>query len=56
MLDFKLFGNPEGKHVSSQLLAIWAINLLLITLADEEAEWYNKLVINEEFVFDQDKY
>ena len=39
MLDFKLFGNPEGKHVSSQLLVLWAIKLLLITLADEEAEW-----------------
>ena len=32
-------GNPEGKHVSSQLLVLWAINRLLITLADEEAEW-----------------
>ena len=39
MLDLKLFGNYEGKHVSSQLLVLWAINLLLITLADEEAEW-----------------
>ena len=48
MLDLKLFGNHEGKHVSSQLLVLWALNLLLvlwalnlllITLADEEAEW-----------------
>ena len=39
VLDLKLFGNHEGKHVSSQLLVLWAINLLLITLADEEAEW-----------------
>ena len=39
MFDFKQFGNHEGKHVSSQLLVLWAINLLLITLADEEAEW-----------------
>ena len=39
MFDFKLFGNHEGKHVSSQLLVLWAINLLLITLADEEEEW-----------------
>ena len=39
MLVFKLFGNHEGKHVSSQLLVLWAINLPLITLADEEAEW-----------------
>ena len=39
MFDFKLFGNHEGKQVSSQLLVLWAINLRLITLADEEAEW-----------------
>ena len=39
MLEFKLFGKHEGKHVSSQLLVLWAINRLLITLADEEAEW-----------------
>ena len=39
MLDFKLFGNHEGKHVISQLLGLWAINFLLITLADGEAEW-----------------
>ena len=39
MFDFKLVGNYEGKHVSSQLLVLWAINLLLIKLADEEAEW-----------------
>ena len=39
MLGFKLFGNQEGKHVSSQLLVLKATNLLLITLADEEAEW-----------------
>ena len=38
------------------VIGFWAINLLLITLADEEAEWWNKLVINEEFIFDQDKY
>ena len=56
MLECKLIGNHEGKHVSSQLLVLWAINLLLITLADEEAEWKNKLVIIEEFIFDQDKY
>ena len=39
MLEFNLFGNYEGKHVSSQLLVLWAITMLLITLADEEAEW-----------------
>ena len=39
MLERKLFGKHEGKHVSSQLLVLWAINLLSITLADEEAEW-----------------
>ena len=39
MLDLKLFGNPEGKDVNSQLLVLWTINRLLITLADEEAEW-----------------
>ena len=44
MLELKLFGNHEGKDVSSQLhfvLLEWAINRLLITLlvADEEAEW-----------------
>ena len=39
MLDLKLFGNHEEKHVSSQLLVLWAIKLLLITLADVEAEW-----------------
>ena len=39
MLEHKLFGNHEGKDVSSQLLVLWAINRLLITLADEEAEW-----------------
>ena len=44
------------KYVGSQLLVLWAVNLLLITLADEEAEWWNKLVINEEFIFAQDKY
>ena len=56
MLDLKLFGNHEGKHVSSQLLVLWAINLLLITLADEEESGKNKLVVNEECIFDQDKY
>ena len=39
MLELKLFGNHEGKDVSSQLSVLWAINRLLITLADEEAEW-----------------
>ena len=39
MLEFMLFGDHEVKHVSSQLLVLWAINRLLITLADEEAEW-----------------
>ena len=39
MFELKLFGNHEGKDVSSQLLVLWAINRLLITLADEEAEW-----------------
>ena len=39
MLDLNPFGNHEGKDVSSQLLVLWAINRLLITLADEEAEW-----------------
>ena len=39
MLKNKLIGNHEGKGVSSQLSVLWAINRLLITLADEEAEW-----------------
>ena len=39
MLEIKLIGNHEGKDVSSQLSDLWAINRLLITLADEEAEW-----------------
>ena len=56
MLEFKLFGNHEGKLFSSQLLVLWAINRLLITLADEKQSGKNKLVINEEFIFDQDKY
>ena len=38
MLELKVFGKHDGKHVSSQLLILWAINRLLITLADEE-EW-----------------
>ena len=39
MLELKLFGSHEEQHVSSQLLVLWTINRLLITLADEEAEW-----------------
>ena len=39
MLDLKPFGNHEEKDVSSQLLVLWAISRLLITFADEEAEW-----------------
>ena len=46
MLEFKLFGKHEGKHVSSQIFVLWAINRL----------GKNKLVISEEFIFDQDKY
>ena len=38
MLELMLFSIHEGKDVSSQLLVLWAINTLLITLADEEAE------------------
>ena len=49
MHELKPFGNHEGKYVSSQLSVIWAINRLLITLADEEE-------INEELMFDPDKY
>ena len=39
MLERMLLGNHEGKDVSSQLSVLWAINRLLITLADEKAEW-----------------
>ena len=35
MLEFK----PIGNHEEKQLLVLWAVNRLLITLADEEAEW-----------------
>ena len=38
------------------VIRLWAINRLSITLADEEAEWYNKLAIIEELIFDQDEY
>ena len=56
MLELKLFSNHEGKYVSSQILILWTINRLLITLADKKQSGKNKLVINEEFIFDQDKY
>ena len=39
MIEVKLFGKHGGKHVSSQLLVLWAINRLLISLAGEEEEW-----------------
>ena len=39
MHEIKLIGNHEEKDVSSQLSVLFAINRLLITIADEEAEW-----------------
>ena len=45
----------DEKDVCRQLLVYRAINRALITLANEESEHENKLVITEEFIFDQNK-
>ena len=53
-----LLNVPDEKDVCRQLLVFRAINRALITLANEGSEHQNsenKLVITEEFIFDQNK-
>ena len=50
-----LLNVPDEKDVCRQLLVFRAINRALITLANENQSSENKLVITEEFIFDQNK-
>ena len=54
-LDHMLLNVPDEKDVCRQLLDFRAINRALITLANENQSSENKLVITEEFIFDQNK-
>ena len=55
MLDLMLLNVPDEKEVCRQLLVFRAINRALTTLANEDQRSENKLVITEEFTFDQNK-
>ena len=49
--DLKVLNVPDEKDVCRQLLVFRAINRALVTLANEESEHENKLVITEEIYF-----
>ena len=50
-----LLNVPDEKDVCRQVYVFRAINRALITLANEDQSSENKLVITEEFIFDQNK-
>ena len=55
MPEIKLLDYHEGKHDCCQLLVLRGKQAFIV-LADEEQGGKNKLVINAEVIFDQDKH